>query len=230
MPQDRSEVRSACRAALLRTTRAAAFAALVVCANAGVVRAGDDDESILSRIERTIGLKNPNTMQYGINYSERSPLVVPPTRDLPPPRAAAPPPVADWPKDPDIAKRDKAKAEDKVVPHADTVVESGRVLRPDELNQGGAGRTASSGSSSGGTSTPPDDRYSNSNSKKSFFNLDWMKKEQYTTFTGEPARTSLTEPPPGYLTPSPDQPYGVGRGKTQTAHVPTPSEHGEVQR
>ena len=31
-------------------------------------------------------------------------------------------------------------------------------------------------------------------------------------FTGEPPRTALTEPPPGYQTPSPDQPYGVGKG------------------
>ncbi len=35
-------------------------------------------------------------------------------------------------------------------------------------------------------------------------------KEEAARFTGEPARTSLTEPPPGYQTPSPNQPYGVG--------------------
>jgi hypothetical protein len=230
MPQERSDGRSACRAALLRATQGAALAALFVCANTAVVRAGDDDNnSILSRIERSIGLKNPNTMEYGINYSERSPLVVPPTRDLPAPQAAAPPPVADWPKDPDITRREKSKAEDKVVPHTDNVIESGRVLRPDELNPGGV-RTASSGSSGGSPSAPQDDRYPNSSAKKSIFNFDWLKKEEYTTFTGEPARTSLTEPPPGYLTPSPDQPYGITPDKKQTVHVPTPSEHGELTR
>jgi len=31
---------------------------------------------------------------------------------------------------------------------------------------------------------------------------------EMTTFTGEPPRVSLTDPPPGYQTPSPDQPYG----------------------
>ena len=41
----------------------------------------------------------------------------------------------------------------------------------------------------------------------------WAPKEEYTPFTGEPARTSLVEPPPGYRTPSPAQPYGVGREK-----------------
>ena len=30
-------------------------------------------------------------------------------------------------------------------------------------------------------------------------------------FVGEPARASLTDPPPGYQVPSPDQPYGLGK-------------------
>jgi hypothetical protein len=41
----------------------------------------------------------------------------------------------------------------------------------------------------------------------------WAPKEEYTPFTGEPQRSSLTEPPRGYRTPSPNQPYGVGREK-----------------
>ena len=39
---------------------------------------------------------------------------------------------------------------------------------------------------------------------------DWFKREEYATFAGEPSREDLTDPPPGYLTPSPDQPYGIG--------------------
>ena len=41
----------------------------------------------------------------------------------------------------------------------------------------------------------------------------WAPKEEYIPFTGEPPRSSLIEPPPGYRTPSPTQPYGVGREK-----------------
>jgi len=37
------------------------------------------------------------------------------------------------------------------------------------------------------------------------------KDEDTAQFTGEPPRTDLTAPPPGYQTPSPDQPYGVGQ-------------------
>ena len=39
----------------------------------------------------------------------------------------------------------------------------------------------------------------------------WASKEEYVAFTGEPPRSSLTEPPAGYRTPSPAQPYGVGQ-------------------
>ena len=35
------------------------------------------------------------------------------------------------------------------------------------------------------------------------------KQEEYATFTAEPRRSDLTEPPPGYQTPSPNQPYGL---------------------
>jgi hypothetical protein len=38
-------------------------------------------------------------------------------------------------------------------------------------------------------------------------------EEKGVRFTGERARASLTEPPTGYQTPSPDQPYGAGKAK-----------------
>jgi len=221
MPPDRGNDRKPCSVMLSRFALGTALVAAVACANAAVARAGDDD-SFLDKFERTIGLKNPNTMEYGINYSERSPLVVPPSRDLPPPQAAAPPPVADWPKDPDIRKQKEAAAKDKVVPHPDNVLESSRPLRPDELNN-------VHGTPIAGGGTPSSSSQPDTSAKKSIFSMDWFNKEQYATFTGEPARTTLTDPPPGYLTPSPDQPYGIGPEKQQT-HAITPSEHGEVQR
>ena len=114
------------RAAFMRAVLGAAFAALVVCANTAAARAGDgdDSDSVYNKLMRVLGMKNPLTMEYGIDYSERSPLVVPPTRDLPPPVAAAPPSTPDWPKDPDIKRRARAKAEQKVGPHVDWASES----------------------------------------------------------------------------------------------------------
>ena len=52
-----------------------------------------------------------------------------------------------------------------------------------------------------------------SKSLTTIFGSLWAPKEEYVPFTGEPARSTLIEPPPGYRTPSPAQPYGVGRDK-----------------
>lgn len=57
------------------------------------------DSNAWARLLQSMGLK-PATVGSDINYTERSPLVVPPTRDLPPPQASAAMPPADWPKDP----------------------------------------------------------------------------------------------------------------------------------
>jgi hypothetical protein len=228
MPRNRSRDRKAGGVIAVRPVLGAALAGLMVCAGTVAARAGDND-SILTSIERTIGLKSPNTMEYGINYSERSPLVVPPTRDLPPPETGAPQATANWPKDPDIQAKDKAKVADKVVPHPDHVIDSGRPLRPDELNS----VYGHPGSSGGGSSPsdPADDRYYKSASGTSLWNGLFKTKTQgeYATFTGEPTRSTLTDPPPGYMTPSPDQPYGLGPDR-QTTHVTTASEHGELGR
>ena len=51
---------------------------------------------------------------------------------------------------------------------------------------------------------------------KSIFSVGiFGKKNESATFTGEPSRETLTDPPAGYLTPSPDQPYGVGQSPAQ---------------
>jgi hypothetical protein len=59
--------------------------------------------------------------------------------------------------------------------------------------------------------------------------FDWFKKEEYGTFTGEPPRASLTDPPPGYQTPSPDQLYGIPPDR-KPAKASTLGERMEIQR
>ena len=74
------------RAGALRVVLCGAVAALALCGTFSAARAGDDDvssqQSISDKILNTLGLHDPFAPQYGINYSERSPLVVPPTREL----------------------------------------------------------------------------------------------------------------------------------------------------
>ena len=63
-----------------------AVAAFVACGCCSAARAGDDDvqnKTFGDKVMDAIGLHNPFDTQYEINYGERSPLVVPPTRDLP---------------------------------------------------------------------------------------------------------------------------------------------------
>src|SRR6185369_14630967 len=69
------------------------------------------------------------------------------------------------------------------------------------------------GKSMEGSAAPSTNAELGSKGITSMFGSLWAPKEEYTPFTGEPARTSLIEPPAGYRTPSPSQPYGVGRDK-----------------
>jgi hypothetical protein len=191
------------------------LAGLVLCTNSAA-RAGDDDvgSSVVGKIMETFGLRDPNSSYAGIDYNERSPLVVPPTRDLPPPEASTAPPAPNWPKDQDMLRRAKAKAEEKkVAPHPDNVADSSRPLMPNELDPAGAPRVNTPIDSSASANSVMSDPYDHG-VKKSLFSGIFASKTEYTTFTGEPARETLTDPPPGYLTPSPDQPYGVGPAKS----------------
>jgi hypothetical protein len=214
MPQNRMigrkiDSRKLRGARLLLAALSGAAIALALCGTYSVARAGDDDaqsqESLPAKVLHTLGLRNPGETEYEINYSERSPLVVPPNRNLPPPVSSRVPLVSNWPKDPDVQKRKTDKEDDKpqVRPY-DSVVESERALRPDELNVGRPSSTvAAPGTNEQSTPAELGEK------KSSIFNFNWTKKEEYGTFTGEPPRVSLTDPPPGYQTPSPNQPYGI---------------------
>jgi hypothetical protein len=214
MPQDRTAGRvrggrKISRSNFRRAALCGAVAAAAVCGPYSMASAGDSDissnQSFSDKVLNTLGLHNPFDTQYEINYSERSPLVVPPTRDLPKPELSTAKPVPNWPTDPEITKRHQAKDDEKVTPRPyDSVMNSSRALTPTEL---GVGRVTPAVPTPGvGEQSTPSDL---GQPKKSFFNFDWTKKEEYGTFTGEPPRVSLTDPPPGYQTPSPDQPYGI---------------------
>jgi hypothetical protein len=212
MPQDRIagrkiDGRVVCRTKILKIALGGVLAAFAMCANYSAARAGDDDvkdESLTDKIMHSFGLKAPDDTEYEINYSERSPLVVPPNRNLPPPVLTNAPPAPNWPVDPEVKKRAASKGDDKPTPRPyDSVMNSSRPLTPAELGVGRSTAVPAPGE-------PEQSSPSQLGEKKgSVFSFDWLKKEQYGTFTGEPPRVSLTDPPAGYQTPSPDQPYGI---------------------
>ncbi|HEX5508207.1 MAG TPA: hypothetical protein VFX37_06860, partial [Pseudolabrys sp.] len=152
----------------------------------------------------------------GINYHERSPLVVPPDRSLPPPEAASAVPNPNWPVDPEIkrAKALKAARLAKGMSDTDEIEHEANPLRPAELEKG---RRVNSPRDAGAMS--PEDsakpfKPSDLGYKGGIFGSLFGKKnesEQGASFTGEPPRASLTDPPPGYQTPSPNEPYALGK-------------------
>jgi hypothetical protein len=185
----------------------------------GAARAQQDDEDDDKTFEEKIiegvmrGIGATNMENRGIDYRERSPLVVPPKLDLPPPasdaEAKAPP---NWPKDPDEARRKAAIAARKKEKKLDPV-EAARPLSPDELN---SVRTRPTKSAESSDSLKPGDSNARPLSPSElgfegrFSDLFGSSKPETKQFKGEPTRDSLVQPPAGYQTPSPNFAYGTG--------------------
>ena len=167
-------------------TATVCMAVLIGCAGTFARAADDDDDVLLDTkifrgIMKGLGLRKDGE---GIDYRERSPLVLPPGKDLPPPEAnAAAKKAADWPDDADLKRARKRKAGEA------------------------PGRSAEQ------AAAPSTNAELGSKGFSAMLGGLWAPKEEYVPFTGEPPRASLTEPPRGYRTPSPAQPYGVGKDK-----------------
>src|SRR3978361_2128447 len=139
--------------------RAMRFAAIALGVGlvmaAGPVRAGDDDDDDKTFEEKVIegimaGIGGTNMENKGIDYRERSPLVVPPKIDLPPPAGTtAEVKAPNWPKDPDEQPR-KAAAAARKKENKDPVA-AARILTPAEL---AVGKTAASQPTSSDPATP----------------------------------------------------------------------------
>lgn len=211
----------------LRRAAAAAAVALTVALawSAGSARAEDDDENVpldtklFRQFMKDLGLSRSGDGM--IEYRERAPLVVPPSRELPPPRdeaeVAAKTPA--WPKDPDVARRKQELSAEKAKLKGNlSVEEQARALRPDELDKPGAGEKKSADAKGAGkspedTSRPLMPSDLGTKTEKIFGSV-WSSftpaKPESAPFTGEPPREAMTAPPSGYQTPSPNYPYGVG--------------------
>src|SRR5258707_12522048 len=179
---------------------------------AGGARAQDDDEDDKTFEEKLIegimaGIGGTNMDNRGIEYRERSPLVVPPKLDLPPPAAASSEVKApNWPKDPDEARR-KAAIAAKKKENKDPR-EASRVLMPSELDKR-APKKSTAGSDSvdqpGGNPganailSPSQLGYSGG-----FSGLFGGNKVETAPFKGGPARGQSTHPPSRYQRPVPN--------------------------
>jgi hypothetical protein len=192
----------------------AAFGIGLVMA-AGPVRAADDDdddgmtfeEKIIDNIMRGVG--GTNMENRGIDYRERSPLVVPPKLALPTPgAAAAESKIANWPKDPDEARRKAAIAARKK--ENKDPQQGARTLLPSELNQKAAKSSVAESTSQQPGNAPIMMTPSQLGYDGGVLGFFKGNKSESAEFKGEPTRDSLTQPPVGYQTPSPNFMYGTG--------------------
>jgi hypothetical protein len=209
------------RAALLGTAVCVALAAHVAPALAG--DDDDDEPSIEQKIIRGLmhGIGAVDGTEKGIDYRERSPLVVPPKLNLPPPEtsANARPPQPNWPKDPEVEERRKARL---AVKNRDKSKEWGQVLTPEEMKVGTArAKTAIEPTQPGNPNSPEGVVLTPSQlGFKGFGNIFGSSKPETAPFPGEPARESLTQPPTGYQTPSPSYAYGLNTADQKNVYVP----------
>ena len=176
----------------------------------------DEDTFEQQVIKNIMGGLGVDVGRPGIDYRERSPLVIPPTLDLPPPQAAnAAAANPAWPREPERKKAAAAKNQNARATTEDPGTTS--ALTPDELRRGinprapratdGSQTNATEDVNSGRPSRPGELNQSNI---FTWGNLMGTGLQEKATFTGEPKRGSLTQPPPGYQTPSTSQPYQAG--------------------
>jgi hypothetical protein len=219
---------------------------LVMTASPARAGDGDSDKTISERImDGFYGtIRNTNMDNRGIDYRERSPLVVPPRLDLPPPAASTEDvKIANWPKDPDERQRKAIIAAKKK--NAPPVA---RVQAPSEAAPGAVAAASAGPARPINIAPPPEDPpipgttrpgYANDRNGTArvdpvydqpgdlfkggasalvpssvsdafdFGNLFGTKKTATTVVEPgtEPSREALTQPPPGYQTPSPNYPY-----------------------
>lgn len=200
----------------------ACFAALAIaCAfvpSVALAADDDDEESIETKfIKGLFGISDKDS----INYRERPPLVVPPNLGrLPAPEANAAVKSSAWPKDPEAVER-KKRAQVKKNTRPSNDGDDDRPLTPGELaagrKAGGSVTTTATGPQDLGTQSDRAQRPSELGYKGGLFNSLFKdnSKPEVANFGGEPSRSELTQPPPGYQTPSAAHPYGLTPRKEQ---------------
>src|ERR1041385_745191 len=198
-------------------------AAVIAGCSAGAARADDDTDGeeptllhtqILQYVLKGLGWRRGD-QEKGIEYRERSPLVLPNSKDLPPPEKSQPAKskVAGWPDEPDV-KRAKKKKDDERKRKSYTEGVDDRPLLPSQVAKGADKIDPPQtilGSKNEEEATRPSSVWELGSTN--IFSRVWGNNDHSAPFTGEPRRESLIEPPSGYRTPSPNQPFGVGKDR-----------------
>jgi hypothetical protein len=157
----------------------------------GVAHAQSNESGLWGSMLKTLGIGDENT----IEYHERPPLVVPPTRDLPPPQTTARARDPNWPVDPNSGAPQKKGAQ---------VRDLDRLPVP----QRAPATVATTPSGDATAAIPP----SQPASSGGFFSNLFSSGDQSArpvVATAPAMRKTLTQPPLDYESPAPSQPAGV---------------------
>jgi hypothetical protein len=202
------------------------LAALCLCAIAIASPAQAQNDEGPSELQKFLGAAGLLDLPKDpIDYQERSPLVVPPSAELPPPRN-----VGDvtklnpeWPVDPDWNRAREAKIPPTITPeerrsnyYPGGYYPGATVIKTEDMSRVNPARPAKKNSKdpAGGYDTAGEEAINGAERyKPSQLGFSGWGKKNSETFKGEPERTLLTEPPAGYRTPSPNAPYGVVENK-----------------
>ncbi|MGB9367410.1 MAG: hypothetical protein WCE79_15485 [Xanthobacteraceae bacterium] len=202
-------------------------AALALPVASHAQQAQDDEDTFEQKIIKNIlGGMGVDVGRPGIDYRERSPLVIPPTRDLPPPQAAGTATSNPaWPREADrnvVVRKNKNARATPDEPGSESV------LTPDELNRGINPRAPRVTDPSQNTGSIEEANIGRPMSpaqlnNKGIFNWNALMGthlNEKAKFEAEPTRGALTQPPAGYQTPSPAYPYGTGTDKGSGWKIP----------
>jgi hypothetical protein len=172
-----------------------------------------EDESIEQKVmDGVMGVFGLTRKDNQINYRERSPLVLPQGDTLPPPESSA---VnnPNWPVEPEVKQARALAASEKKGDgrtSSERMEDAARPISQAELEKGRTSRRQYNPNV--GDRSLERSSWSELGYKGGIFgNMFSSTKDESTSFTGEAPRTSLLAPPSGYQTPSPAQPYALGK-------------------
>ncbi len=181
----KSHLMTTCSIPIRQLALGGALAIAIAAVAPGMARAEDSgDNTLFGSVLKGLGIGGENN----IEYRERPPLVVPPTRELPPPQTTGAVRDPNWPVDPKAAGRkkgDQIRDLDKLpVPEraaAPTAPDTAATLPSQPASGGFFGNLFSSSERPAAAAPVP----------------------------SAPARKSLTQPPLDYEARAPGQPYGT---------------------
>jgi hypothetical protein len=184
----------------------AAGALWLACAGQPAVAGDDGAAPIWSSLGSVFGLDGDKD-EPDIDYRDRPRLVLPPKMDLPPPAASPLASATDWPRDPDVNRWYREQAEKKALhPMRMDPTRAINNKFPDTSGVVTSNFTAGMGpSSQRKCAAGPGQSCDSAPSPTLNWNpLTWVgiQKKPVTVLGPEPARTSLTDPPPGYREPA----------------------------